>query len=48
MIGIFINDKYIKNKKLDSLKMKLISRMGYNEYSEVDSKFFMNRPKWKV
>ena len=48
VVGIFINDKYIKNKKIDSLKMKLISRMGYNEYSEVDSKFFMNRPKWNV
>ena len=47
VIGIYIEDKFIKNGKIDSLKMNAISRMGYDEYSEVKSKFNKKRPKWK-
>ena len=46
VIGIYINDIYIKNGKINSLRMNAISRMGYDEYSEVDSKFLMERPTW--
>ena len=47
VIGIYISNKFIKNGKVNSLAMKAISRMGYTEYCEVDSKFLMERLKWK-
>ena len=48
VVGIYIDNKFIKNNKINSLAMRAISRMGYAEYSEVDSKFLMERPKWKT
>ena len=48
VVGIYIDNKFIKNNKINSLAMGAISRMGYTEYSEVDSKFLMERPKWKT
>jgi len=47
VVGIHIDDKFIKKGKIDSLAMRAISRMGYAEYSEVYSKFFMERLNWK-
>ena len=47
VIGIYINNRFIKNGKVNSLAMRAISRMGYTEYCEVDSKFLMKRLKWK-
>ena len=45
VIGIYINNKFIKNKRVDSVSMRYISRMGYSEYSTVSSKFNLRRPK---
>jgi len=47
VVGIHIDDKFIKNEKIDSVAMRTISRMGYAEYSEIYSKFFMERSNWK-
>ena len=47
VVGIHIDDQFIKNNKINSLAMRAISRMGYTEYSEVDLRFLMERPKWK-
>ena len=47
VVGIHIDDKFIKKGRIDSLAMRAISRMGYTEYSEIYSKFLMERPKWK-
>ena len=47
VIGIFINNKFIKNNRVDSAAMRYIARMGYSEYTTVSSKFRMKRPKWK-
>ena len=47
VVGIHIDDKFIKKGRIDSLAMRAISRMGYTEYSEIYSKFFMERLKWK-
>ena len=44
VIGIYINNKFIKNKKVDSVSMRYISRMGYSEYTTVSSKFNLKRP----
>ena len=46
VVGIYIDDKFIKGGKVNSLAMCAISRMGYTEYSEVNSIFLMTRPKW--
>ncbi len=43
VIGIFINDKFIKNDRVDSVSMRYIARMGYSEYTTVASKFNLNR-----
>ena len=43
VIGIFINDKFIKNNRVDSLSMHYIARMGYSEYTTVASKFNLKR-----
>jgi len=47
VVGIHIDDKFIKKGRIDSLAMRAICRMGYAEYSEIYSKFFMERLKWK-
>ena len=47
VVGIYINDKFIKDGKINSIAMRAISRIGYSEYSEVYSKFLMTRPKWE-
>ena len=44
VIGIYINSKFIKNGKVDSLSMRYIARMGYSDYSTVVSKFILKRP----
>ena len=46
VVGIHIDNKFIKNGKINSLAMKAIGRMGYSEYSIIDNTFSMNRPKW--
>ena len=46
VVGIYINSRFILKGKIDSLAMRAISRMGYTEYCEVNSKFLMQRPKW--
>ena len=46
VIGIHIQDTFITKGKVNSLAMQAISRMGYTEYSEVKSRFFMNRPEY--
>jgi len=43
VIGIFIKDKFIKNKRVDSVSMRYIARMGYSEYTTVASKFNLKR-----
>ena len=43
VIGIFINNKFIKNNRVDSVAMKYIARMGYSEYTTISSKFNLKR-----
>ena len=43
VIGIFINNKFIKNNRVDSVAMRYIARMGYSEYTTVSSKFNLKR-----
>ena len=43
VIGIYINNKFIKNDRVDSVSMKYIARMGYSEYTSITSKFNLKR-----
>ena len=43
VIGVYINNKFIKNNRVDSVSMKYIARMGYSEYTTVSSKFNLKR-----
>ena len=47
VIGISIEDDYIKDGKVDIKKLKPIARLGYMDYSVVDNIFEMNRPRNK-
>ena len=44
-IGVYINDEFIKNGRLDTAAMKPIARCAYDEYAMVDTVFKMTRPK---
>jgi len=44
VIGIHIDDEYItEDGQVDTLKMKVIARLGYKDYTTVESKFSMNK-----
>ena len=47
VIGIFINNKFIKKGRVDSAAMRYVARLGYSEYTTITSKFRMPHPKWK-
>ena len=47
VIGIFINNKFIKKGRVDSAAMRYVARLGYSEYTTVTSKFKMHHPKWE-
>jgi flavin reductase (DIM6/NTAB) family NADH-FMN oxidoreductase RutF len=45
VIGVHIDDRFIKNGRLDTAAMKPIARCGYNdEYTVVERMFSMTRP----
>lgn len=44
VIGIHIDDQFIKNGKLDTAAMRPIARLGYDEYAVVEQVFRMTRP----
>ena len=44
VVGVHIDDRYIKDGRLDTAAMRPIARLGYNEYAVVDSVFKMTRP----
>lgn len=47
VIGIYIQDNYIKNGLVDTAAMELIARGGYDDYFKTDAsnKFAIRRPK---
>jgi flavin reductase (DIM6/NTAB) family NADH-FMN oxidoreductase RutF len=44
VVGVYIDDRFIKDGRLDTAAMRPIARLGYNEYSVVDEVFKMQRP----
>jgi flavin reductase (DIM6/NTAB) family NADH-FMN oxidoreductase RutF len=44
VVGIHIDDRFIKNGRLDTAAMRPIARCGYADYSVVNEVFAMKRP----
>jgi hypothetical protein len=45
VVGVYIDDRFIKNGRLDTAAMRPIARCGYDEYAMVESVFKMTRPR---
>jgi flavin reductase (DIM6/NTAB) family NADH-FMN oxidoreductase RutF len=45
VIGVHVDDRFIKNGRLDTAALQPIARCGYNDYAVVTSLFEMVRPK---
>jgi flavin reductase (DIM6/NTAB) family NADH-FMN oxidoreductase RutF len=45
VVGVYIDDRFIKDGKLDTAAMQPIARCGYNDYAVVDKVFPMLRPR---
>jgi flavin reductase (DIM6/NTAB) family NADH-FMN oxidoreductase RutF len=44
VVGVHIDDRFIKDGLLDTAAMKPIARCGYHNYAVVESQFSMIRP----
>jgi flavin reductase (DIM6/NTAB) family NADH-FMN oxidoreductase RutF len=44
VIGVHIDDRFVKDGRLDTAAMKPIARCGYDEYAVVERMFAMTRP----
>jgi flavin reductase (DIM6/NTAB) family NADH-FMN oxidoreductase RutF len=44
VIGVYIDDRFVKNGRLDTAAMKPIARCGYDEYAVIERMFAMTRP----
>ena len=44
VVGVYIDERFIKNGLLDTAAMKPIARCGYSDYAMVESVFAMQRP----
>jgi flavin reductase (DIM6/NTAB) family NADH-FMN oxidoreductase RutF len=44
VVGVYIDDRFIKNGRLDTAAMRPIARCGYADYSVVNEVFAMRRP----
>ncbi len=44
VIGVYIDDRFIVDGRLDTAAMKPIARCGYDQYAVVESMFSMSRP----
>jgi flavin reductase (DIM6/NTAB) family NADH-FMN oxidoreductase RutF len=45
VVGIHIDDRYIKDGRLDTAAMQPLARCGYSDYAVVDEVFAMTRPR---
>jgi len=45
VVGIHIDDRFIRNGRVDTAAMQPIARMGYSEYATVTEAWRMRRPK---
>ena len=47
VVGIYINNEFIKEGRVNSAAMRYVARMGYSDYTTISTKFKMKRPNWK-
>ena len=47
IVGIYIDNQFIKDGRIDSIAMQYVGRLGYAEYTTIKSKFKMKIPNWK-
>ena len=45
VVGIHIDEAYVRNGVVDTATMKPLARLGYRDYSFVEKTFAMDRPK---
>ncbi|HWF95566.1 MAG TPA: flavin reductase family protein [Xanthobacteraceae bacterium] len=45
VVGVYIDDRFIKDGRLDTAAMQPIARCGYNDYAVVEKVFPMVRPR---
>ena len=45
VVGVHIDERFIKDGRLDTAAMQPIARCGYNDYAVVDRVFPMVRPR---
>ncbi len=44
VVGVHINDAFITDGRVDTAAMKILTRMGYDEYAVLEKAFSMTRP----
>ncbi|MGY2082781.1 flavin reductase family protein [Blastococcus sp. SYSU DS0539] len=44
VVGIYIDDRFVRAGRVDTAAMQLVGRLGYDEYSVLDRTFRMARP----
>lgn len=44
VVGIYIEDRFVKDGRLDTAGMRPIARLGYSEYTTVETAWRMRRP----
>ncbi len=44
VVGIYIDDRYINEGRVDTAAMNILTRMGYDEYAVLERSFRMSRP----
>lgn len=45
VVNIYIDDSFIKDRRIDSTKMNHLARLGYMEYAAVENIFWLDRPQ---
>lgn len=45
VVGIHVDDAFVRDGRVDTTAMQLVSRMGYDEYTVLRSSFRMTRPE---
>jgi flavin reductase (DIM6/NTAB) family NADH-FMN oxidoreductase RutF len=44
VVGIHVEDRFIRDGRVDTAAMKLVARLGYSEYATIDTAWRMRRP----
>jgi flavin reductase (DIM6/NTAB) family NADH-FMN oxidoreductase RutF len=48
VVGVHIDDAFLTDGLFDAVKAGNVARLGYMEYSSVESAFAMRRPRWQA